>query len=260
MGRGRGGAGSYGAEVTAWLSRGRSANTTLLTAADALMTNLQTDGIKSKIRRLNLFMGDNIASVRDPLIGGSGGSDSAGGSLGYGDYSQSEGLVSINNAKYIDTTIVDGARATGYFWVNTSASVVSHNPIGVANSAQTRYVTINPTLPYFFAFWSTSGSPSITDATNSAVLGLYHVEHSGTGSNQLRYYTQGTFRQAATLGTYPTNTSSYYVGCYNSAGTPTGTAQSNCGLYGITDGTMTDTDAANLNTRINTFLSAIGRS
>lgn len=95
------------AAVTDWVSRvvaaGSSVSVDCQNAANTFVLAAQANGYWNAINRINLFAGDDLTACLIPLLVGDGGASDVNTNFVSGDYSESAGLTTAVNTKYLDT-------------------------------------------------------------------------------------------------------------------------------------------------------------
>ena len=107
------GSSTYDHEVLAWVNRlanvgGTATNDQIAAANTFIKTIKSVDGLRDKIKRLNLFCGSNFDSALVPLIADAG--------------SDQDSNYNFSNSEYSSNSGIKNSKASGYKYLDTSMS------------------------------------------------------------------------------------------------------------------------------------------
>jgi len=257
-----GGAPSYDSDAQAFFTAASITDPTQMNAVNTLVTGLKSNNLWTKMRALYPIVGGNATAHSFNLINTSlyqgtftsGWTQSANGMLPNGTsayfdttFNPSTQLASVNDVHfsvYINNSVIANTSAIGALSSNSPGSALYITP---------RYVT-NET--YAFIGKEQTG-PNGTFFPNSETKGFYVI--SRTSTTNLFSKKNGVLKNTCTVtndGTLPNR--NFYLGALNSfSGNVYGTHQ----ICTFTIGTgLSDTDATNLSTIVNTFNTTLGRN
>lgn len=267
MSRSKSGSG-LDSDALAWASAvtagGGTYSAGTLAAVSTFTARAKAAGYWSKLNRINLFCGNQLAAALVPLkVGGGAATDTAVAFVS-GDYSESTGLTGDGTTKYLRTGLIPSVSLT---LNDTHLSVYNRGVTaggGVHIGTRAGGVTFHELLAPF-----TTGSmiarqyDDVNGRLASAVLtgpfGLMTASRTSSTSH-VAYQRATSVTSAATTGGALLATEIYVFQC-NNAGAPTvGAYVANpLGGYSIGAG-LTQADVTAYNTHIQDFQAALGRS
>lgn len=254
-------AGSLQGETADWLIRvkanaGTVSAATLL-AVDAFVRGCKADSIWSKLSRVNLMCGDQLAACLVPLMVGAGNATDTNSGFGAGNYTESGGLQG-GASRYLDTGIVPptATGGMGAYTADAIASGATQVVIGTRNTAVTQLFRIIQAGADSRAEYGALVSALKTAGTPAGCLSC-----SRTSSTRLDYYQAGaSVANSTASATASAITASFFVFAQNRGG---GTASDyytgRIRAYWVDTG-LSATDSANLYTRMQAFQTALGRN
>lgn len=259
------GAAAVDPDLASWLSRvagaGGSVSSGQQAAVGTFITGLKSDGLWTKLRRLNPFVGEQLAACLIPLVNTLGSTADTNNNFVSGDFSQTLGLLANGSSKYIATgavpPVASGRGGLSIFLPGTPPTDTgsTHAYIGARDGSLGSYNLTSTTTPGYGSVYGGVQSINIASALPG---GLLHLERRST--TDLELYQAGT-SVGTNVNLTAVNAITYdvYVGARNNDGSPQIYTINNTRLggYAITDGTMSDTNAANFSARWATMRSSL---
>jgi len=262
---------SADADVQDWIDRiyadGGTVSQSAVNNVATFVTEAKADGYWSTFRRLNLFVGDDIAYLH-PLVDTLGSAKDAVSGAGI-TYAESTGPVT-DGASYINTGYTPTETTGGlsvYLRTAQTSEAVKRILIGANGSSQFFRMGVNlagndtATAGAARAHWggSATAANSTGGGTGSAVAGLWHQLRPSTTELQARINSTQVGTTNTTSITASSPSQSVYVFADNDGGTANDfvAASSAIGAYGIDN--MNATQAGLYRTDLQAFQTAMGR-
>lgn len=258
--RSGGGGSGFNAETVAWIAAVDAAGGTYETnskaIADALIVALRAKSYTAKIVYLLPLLGSNLAAARVPLRDSLAVGIATNHSFVNGDFSQATGLQGDGSTKYLDSLIKPGQLGSSNsgglgYWESNFASSGNSEVMGNIDSAGTsRYVLDMRAARRFFSWSNAANAANENVAADNAD---FYGNRANATSRKL--YRNGTLLDTNTTSDTATGASDYnilIVGSNDSGSVlPAG---SRCAVAYMTDGTLSDADAADLHTLLTDYL------
>lgn len=165
------------------------------------------------------------------------------GSTGYGDFHFNPSLDATQDGLGLGAYVRGGSTgSTVYMMGNYDGSSIT-NDVGIDNSS---------------GMFGGANSPlaQINSIIPAASTRLIYINRINSGS--VKYYRDGAVVGTSSQTSATPYNGNIYLGCFNFGGTPSFFFGNRITFSIITDGSLNDTDEANLNTAINTFLTSWG--
>lgn len=233
---------------------GGSLSATEQTAINTLVIQMKTDGIWTKMKAIYPMVGASAAACAQNLK-----SSSFTGTFTSGWTFASTGVTPNGTSAYLDTNFNESANLTLnsghisiYSRTNTTGSTKVE--IGVLNSSPAAYSTI-------LEFGSSTGfamqSVIVTSTVaNTNSLGLFLVSRQNSSQINTFIRNSKTTHTASSANLAPINT---YIGARNTNGTAGNFSNKEYAFASIGDG-LTDTEASNFYTAVQTFQTTLSRN
>lgn len=237
-----------------------------LDAVAAFCVSALADGYWTKLLRINLFAGNQLAAAQVPLKVVAGNAVDT--IVGYveSDYTEATGLTGATG-KYLRTGVIPSTMLTLNnthlsFYLRGSTAV-SGIVMGVSNSTDQRFSLMKIASAgslgiTSFAYNTTNGAGAVGSAVlNAAPWGL--ITGSRVSAVDHKTYLQGTMKEtnAGSGGTLPTF--EIYFNAYNNGGAPGSANTEPMGAYSIGAG-LTGADMTAFSAAMTTFQTALGRN
>jgi hypothetical protein len=204
----------YGLDASDWQSRvianGGTVSTATADAVTAFCTSIESAGIRDRFYRLNLFCGTGLSAAlvplfRGPSLGGTqfgNATDTNVGPFVSGDYSETVGLTSNSNSKYLQTGLNVNAMdtfTTGHFMVAFGAYPASGAPnlIGAVDGSD-RYLL---RLRTDRGFWG--GAVATSPSSNNLISANGMATMTRESETELKLYNGSTSVGTATSSVTP---------------------------------------------------------
>lgn len=248
-------------DVSNWAGRvasaGGSVSAGQLAAITAFVEGLKTDGLWTKIQRLNPFVGEQLAAALIPLVNTLGDVADTNVNLVSGDFSATLGLMSDASTKYLTTGAQPASFTCGLTAYISTLTSGSGTRYAMGESSGSGDITRLWRVGNTNYAGQISANVGISIAAQIPV-GLLHAERRSSTDFEL-YQAGASVGTDATAEGTPTPTLPLFVLASNQNGSPSGfyTTNAYIGGYSITDGTMDDTDAANYSARWATLRGAL---
>ncbi len=254
IGRLRAGGSSVDTDAAAWaaavVSNGGTYSASTLAAVSTFCASAKASGYWTRLNRINLFCGNQLAACLVPLKVGGGNSTDTNVNFVAGDYSEATGLTGNGTTKYLRTGLVPSASLT-----LNNTHLASYNRAN-SNLHQGTALTFDLLMQVgnIFSDQYDNATGRVTGAASAVGFGL----GSRTSSTSHTVYLNGSqiATNATSAGTLPTVET--YVFGLNSAGSPSNITTGPCGGYSIGDG-LSSADVTAYYTHIQTFQTALGR-
>lgn len=226
-------------EATSWADHAVVHNGGTVSAAtkgyaSTFIAAIKTAGIRSKILRLNLYAGDQLAACLTPIIRDVGGFFDVNTGFVAGDYSEATGLTgNTANTKYLNTMVIPSEHLLlndvhiGFY--NRTASGEAKIPIGVSNVGGTE-VTYCLCGYSGLSYWNAWGSASQINVADVNGRGFYCGVRD---ASEKRLYKAGTSIVSGVVLTGALPSLPIYVHCYNLNGAASDSTLRNLAGYTI---------------------------
>ena len=248
------------ADAQAFITAAAITNATQISAINNFVKGLKADGLWTKMKAIYPFVGGTASThkfnLKDPrnvdaafrLVFVGGWTHSSTGALpngttGYAEtYLRPSTTLTLNNShlSYYSRSNVAG---------NTGCAIGSYNTsFTSANQIFIRFTDNN--------FYTVIDNSAFITYSNTNTTGYYVT--SRTASNLIKTFKNNSLMGSNTASTIILNNATIFIGARNDAGTPILYDNKECAFASIGDG-LTDTEAANLYTRVQTYQTALGR-
>jgi hypothetical protein len=259
---GRGGGPAVDPDAAAWAAavtgNGGTYSGATLTAVSDFVVSAKASGYWTKLNRINLFCGDQLAAALVPLkVGGGNATDTNVNFVG-GDYTEATGLTGNGTTKYLRTGLIPSVSLTLddthlAIYNRASASAVS-NQWG-AGGPMIFYAPHTGASLISDQYNSTTGRVGPTAAIGTP-YGFLIASRNGAGEHTV-------YRNAVSLGTNATSGGALpaiecYVFASNNFGGPAAINDGARGGYSIGSG-LSAADVTAYNTHMETFQDALAR-
>jgi hypothetical protein len=264
-------------EALAWrsavIANGGTVSGSTMNAVSRFCRSIDAAGIRSKIRRLNLFCGTGLEAVLVPLyrsesLGGTtyGGTTDTNANFVIGDYEETGatgGLFASSGNEYLDTGfpqtsfpgVTDTHMSTSFS--TTGSTAAERVLMGSFNAAPSDYMILRRSI--------TSGNfdgllYNFFGANNTGAASSPHLMVCRTASNLVTLYNAG-----ASVGTNTTASSGVrtarttFIGAWNNAGTAANFSIARMRMYSL-GAAMTDAQALAFSNAVVAFNTALGRA
>lgn len=243
---------SFDSATNAWIAAVGSSNISSgrQTVVDNLIVGLKADGVWSKLDRLWLFAAENTASALVDLKA------TATATAVNSPTFSTTGYTFNGSTNYINTGY-NPASGTNYAQNSAHISVW---PVNISSSAWAQHGNYDNTKGAGLEWGSTVWYAYINDNTlsNTSVTkgstGLITLTRPASGSRKL--YVSGTSAYSDSVSSTGISSNNYYVGAGNAAGSATHHTTNKIATFSI-GGSLTDTDVANLYSRLRTYMTAV---
>lgn len=252
------------AALADWVTRvqGVSSDVTIAgtqTAVGKFIDGLMTDGVWSKIFRINIYAGDGLNALKAPLKnGGAWNTQDVLNNFVSGDYSQSTGLTGDTVNKYVTSGLFCNESPMGDNDVHLACyqrtTPDTHTAISVIGTGGLTSLGLYSVSgnSYFDCNNYTTTEISVADAG----IGMYIGSRTSTSSSVLYKNGSSIGTNGVAGGTRPD--ARLFVHCQNLFSTPQSFTARTIEMYSIGTG-LTATEAANFSSRYATLRTALGR-
>lgn len=258
---------SIDTDAAAWAAavttNGGTYSASTLAAVSTFCKAAKASGYWSKLNRINLFCGDQLAACLVPLKVGGGSATETNVNFVAGDYSEATGLTGNGSTKCLRTGLVPSASLTlndTHLAVYNRSSGTAGFSIGALDSTSQTTVLYAPfeggTTGLSDQYNQTVGAGRVA-STLTAPFGF--VVGSRTAAAAHAIYRNGSLLNSNTGSGGSLSTFEIYVGATNQAGTATTLSTGAMAGYSIGSG-LTSTDVSNYNTDMQSFQQALGRN
>lgn len=245
---------------TAVTTNGGTMSAATKAAVNAFVLSAKANGYWTKLTRINLFCGDQLAAALVPLkVGGGSATDTNVNFVG-GDYSEVTGLTGNGTTKYLNTGLL------------ANALTANDTHIAAYNRSSTGGHTMGVISPSFFHLYAPLAadgkvySDQYSDTTGRLVTTLAigtpfgFLVGSRTASNSHVIYRNGASvdSNATVSGSLPA-VAIFVFATNNGIGSPAALSADAIGAYSVGAG-LTAGNAASFNTDLQTFQTALGRA
>jgi hypothetical protein len=263
--------GGTDADAAAWAAAvtaaGGTYSPTTLAAVSAFAVSAKASGYWTKINRINLFCGNQLAAALVPLKVGGGSATETNVNFVAGDYTEATGLTGNGSTKYLNTGLVPSASLT---LNDTHLSVYNRGSLVAGGGAHIGATSSATVSTFYILAPLTDGSVYSDQYTNSAASGRVFsaalpapfgfVVGSRTGSTAHAVYQNGTsLATSASVSTGTLPTVPVYVCAQDSSGAPGNWVSNPLAAYSIGSG-LSAADVTAYNTHMQTFQQALLRN
>jgi len=226
-----------------------------ISIATDLMAQLEAASYYSKIIYLLPLLGSNFAAAQVPLIDVVNAGIPVNHNFNNGDFSQATGLQGDGSTKILDTNIkpsqlgISSNGGMGWWEGNWSGSSNSE-PIGCYNSGSSQRYVLDLRSSVWFFPWGAPGN----NAAEATSAGNHHYYGNRSSSTDRRIFKDGALIQTNSTSDTASgvgDTNIAIMGSYEPSSTP---YQGRCKVAYLTDGTLSDADAAAFHTLLDTYL------
>lgn len=244
-------------DAQAFITAAAITDPTQQTAIDTLVKGMKADGVWTKMKAIYPFVGGTASThkwnLKDPRD-----LDAAFRLVFNGGWTHSANGATPNGTNgYADTKLVPSSvlslNSTHLSYYSRTNIVAGQVDMGVISGAVSSY------LIYSFngvAFKSINRVQAAAGNTYTPTNGLL-IGNRANSTNE-KYYHKGSLIDNLTISSSALPTQSIYLGCYNSGDVGTLFSSKQTAFSSIGDG-LTDTEAANLYTRVQAFQTALSR-
>jgi hypothetical protein len=256
--------GGYDADAQDFFDRVATNGGTISTATKGYVNTFvlaaKADSYWTKLTRINLFCGDDLAAAMTPLKVGGGDDPETNVNFVGGDYSEATGLTGNGSTKYLNTGLLADALSANdtHIALYNRASSANGGRHGAADSGELFIVY----APYSDGTFYSDMYDENTDRTSAATGGtpygfLVSTRRSTTAHEIYRNGSSLATNTTAVTGTLPTL--EIYLFAANMATVVNHYNDAVLGAYSIGAG-LTDTDVSNYSTDLNAFQTSLGRN
>jgi hypothetical protein len=251
---------AWAAAVTA---NGGSYSINTLAAVSSFCAAAKGSGYWSKLNRINLFCGDQLAAALVPLKAGGGGATDTNVNFVGGDYSEATGLTGNGSTKRLRTGLVPSASLT---LNNTHMAVYNRAPnatggqIGIGADDGTNFFQVYSPLSTGTFFADQYNSSVAAGRVSGAVAAPYRLlVASRTAANSHVIYRDGSSVASNALSGGGLPAFECYVFAGNSSGVANQFTAMPLGAYSIGSG-LTAGEVASYSTHMQNFQAALARN
>jgi hypothetical protein len=254
-------------------SNGGTVSSTTASAVNTLCNSINSNNLRSKFYRMNLFCGNNLNAAMVPLyrgpdrtfIYGNPVSDTNNNFIET-DYSAS-GLRGNGANAYLNTGVPSNFKNDRHLSVYATSygTNIYRRLIGAKESDNSSMLVITQDIPnnivYGLAALGTAGlNTGVSTAVNNPGTpgNLYTMSITGTSSLTASFYKDTTLRQPTTQPSAPTSTQPFYVFNENIGGSPSSGTDATLGMYSIGEG-LSSSEISLFQPIIETFQTALSR-
>ena len=253
-------------ETTDWQTRvianGGTVSAGTLSAVDTFIGTLKGAGLWTKLLRLNLFAGDQLAAALVPLVVGAGNSVDTNVNFVSGDYSQAMGLSGDGSTKYLNTGLALNSATGGLSaYVRATMAAQAGYLMGVsANAGADLYRMGKGAAGTFDMFW---GQSFAATKSETSIGGFYHGIR--RGGSDMKWYRAGAQEAASVAACTPAGlpTPALFIFARNNGSGVAGVFLES-GLkvagYAVDDGTMSVAQETTWNSAWQALQASLGRS
>lgn len=249
-------AAAWAAAVTA---NGGTYSPTTLAAVSKFAKSAKANGYWTKLIRINLFAGDQLAAALVPLKAGGGTATDTNMNFVSGDYSETTGLTGNGSTKYLKTGLVPSAILTlndTHQAVYNRAASATGGLIHIGARDGTNFLELLAPNSDGFAY-ARAYDVNTVDGAVVAPYGL--MVASRTAANAFSLYEHGVLRASSATSAGALVGFETYVFATNSSGAPLGHTSHPLGSYS-TGGGLTAAEALAYSADMQTFQTDLGRN
>lgn len=258
--------GGYDPDASAFFARvvtnGGTIGTTAKNAVNDFVLAAKANGYWSKLTRINLIVGDQLAAALTPLKVGGGSDPETNNNFVSGDYTQSTGLTGNGSTKWLNTGLAMASYTNAHMAVyaggletsGDTASMGEYAGSGASGMILNNYVSAWGARAFRGGNINQTSSAQISSGLITGGFLVGNME-SGPASYIYQNGSASNFQNSDVQ-----STSGVAVGIFavNIAGSASGYSSMACRGYSI-GSTLTSTDIGNMNTDLEAFQDALGR-
>lgn len=255
---------SHDADALAWAAAvtgaGGTYSAATLTAVSNFCVAAKANGYWSKLTRINLFAGDQLAAALVPLKVGGGSATDTNVNFVSGDYTEATGLAGNGSSKYLSTGLLASAltMADCHGFVYNRSSSAGSGGVHMAGTDGTNHFRFH--LP-----WTDGNLYNDIGLLSRVTVASLGSPYGFVGGTRTSTTLQTAYRNGSAIGADTTSVSAglgnhaIYVFASNNSDTATSYVGHTLGGYSIGAG-LSGTDATNFNTDMQAFQTALGRN
>lgn len=257
---------SVDSDAAAWAAAVTSAGGTYsggtLAAVSAFAVSAKASGYWTKLNRINLFCGDQLAAALVPLKRGGGSATDTNVNFVGGDYTEATGLTGNGTTKYLDTGLIPSAsltiNSTHMALYNRSSTAAAGGSMGANDGTGVLRALIPHTDGIFYSDQYATGTGRVNTAGALATpYGFLVATRTAANLHTLYQNAASVASNATVSGSLPTI--SMFICANNASGTPNLPSSQPLAGYSIGDG-LTGGDVTAYNTHIQAFQLALSRN
>lgn len=249
---------SVDSDAAAWASavtaNGGTVSSGTMSAVSTFCKSAKASGYWTKLNRINLFAGNQLAAALVPLKVGGGGNTDTNVNFVSGDYSEATGLTSNGTTKYLRTGLIPSASLSlndTHLATYSRANTNLHQGVTLIFDLLMQAATM-----FSDQYNGSTGSGRVQGAV--AAASGFGVGSRMAATAHAVYLNGSSIATSATSGgSLPT--AECYVFALNNAGSPSNPTTGPCGAYSIGSG-LSAADVAAYNTHMQAFQTALGRN
>lgn len=255
---------SFDADVTDWAdvrvpAAGGTVSAATKDAVNTFVLAAKANGYWTKLNRINLFAGDQLAAALVPLKVGDGGATDTNVNFVAGDYSLATGLTGNGTTKYLNTGLLPSslvANDTHFAVYNRSSTNAQGGYCGVTQGANFFAMTAPFTDAKIYSAQYNFGAGLLTSAAISTPFGFLVGTRTASNAHVAYRNAVSVANNATSGGSLPTIAA--FLFARNLDGTPGSFMSSPLAGYSIGSG-LTSGDVTAYNTDMEAFQDALGR-
>lgn len=254
--------GSLDADAAAWaaavVANGGTYSAATLAAMSTFVKSAKASGYWTKLNRINLFCGDQLAACLVPLKVGGGSATDTNVNFVSGDYSETTGLTGNGSTKYLKTGLVPSASLTlndTHMAIYNRASSSSVSNQWGASGPMIFYAPHSAAVLISDQYNSTTGRVGPTSAIGTP-YGFLVASRNGSGEHVI--YRNGVSQASAATSGGALPTVEMYVFAINNIGSPASQNDGARGGYSIGSG-LSAADVTAYTAHMEAFQDALGR-
>lgn len=252
---------STDADAALWAAAVTSAGGTYsagtLAAVSAFCTSAKASNYWTKLNRINLFCGNQLAAALVPLKAGGGSATDTNFNFVAGDYTEATGLTGNGSSKYLATGLISSVSLT---LNDTHLAVYNRSSTAAAGGSHIGASSYRFSCPFtdgtFYDDHYDSGAGRLTSAALPAPFGFGVGSRTGAAAHALYRNGSSLTSNAATSGSLPAV--EFYVFAFNSAGVASSYVAQPLAAYSIGSG-LSAGDVTAYNTHMQAFQTALSR-
>jgi hypothetical protein len=259
-----GGAASVDADAQAWADAvtgaGGTYSAATLTAVSSFCVSAKANSYWTKLTRINVFAGNQLAAALVPLKVGGGNATDTNVNFVSGDYTEATGITGNGTTKYLNTGLLANALTAN----STHLAVYNRSSLNAANNISIGANAATDVLKFFAPFsdgvaYSDMYNNAGGRVSNAVTTPFGMLVASRTASNAHAIYRNGVSlaTNATSGGSLPAR--AIYVFAANNTGTTEGYISAALGAYSIGSG-LTAGDVTAYNTDMQALMTAFGRN
>lgn len=247
--------GSLDADAAAWaaavVANSGTYSAATLAAMSTFVKSAKASGYWTKLNRINLFAGDQLAAALVPLKAGGGSAKDTAVNFVSGDYSESTGLTGNGSTKHLKTGLIPSASLT-----ENDTHIAVHILTAVATTLGSAAMAFQTTAtPAYFSDQYNTTTGRVSGAVSGGAGFGVGSRRSGTDHE---IYRNGTSIATNATASGSISTVEQYILAINNAGTPGSYSAASLGGYSFGAG-LTDSDVTAYAAHMEAFQDALGR-